>query len=236
MNMYLPQFRISDEVLSLVAEICTLLPSRKTEPASIDWSADAICRQHAAMGGQEQFRTTGHRPHWIPVLMNALLHWLQTTETHILIRSAVFHYEFMAIRPFEAGNGPLATRLQQQLLGIFHPRWAEVQTLVPPQEYEEALAAADASEFVLLSLRAILAALQQEEPTVRPHNRIPRKTSPSDQLLAYLRRHPGSKRNDLLNALPELSARMLDRHLQSLKDDGSIEYRGSRKTGAYFAH
>ena len=94
----------------------------------------------------------------------------------------------------------------------------------------------DASEFVLLSLRAILAALQQEEPTVRPHNRIPRKTSPSDQLLAYLRRHPGSKRNDLLNALPELSARMLDRHLQALKDDGSIEYRGSRKTGAYFAH
>lgn len=142
----------------------------------------------------------------------------------------------MAIRPFEAGNGPLATRLQQHLLGIFHPRCAEVQTLIPPHEYEEALAAADASEFVLLSLRAILAALQQEEPTVRPHNRIPRKTSPSDQLLAYLRRHPGSKRNDLLNALPELSARMLDRHLQALKDDGSIEYRGSRKTGAYFAH
>lgn len=236
MGMYLPQFRVSDEVLRLVAEICTLLPSRKTEPTSIDWNAEAICRQHAAMGGQGQFRTTGYRSHWIPVLMDALLHWLQASETHVLIRSAVFHYEFMAIRPFEAGNSPLATQLQHQILGIFHPRCAEVQTLVPSQEYEEALAAADASEFVLLSLRTILAALQQENPATRARNRSQRKTTPGDQLLAYLRRHPGSKRSDLLNALPELSARMLDRHLQSLKDDGSIEYRGSRKTGAYFAH
>ncbi len=234
--MYLPQFYVSGEELSLVAEICTLLPSSKAKPVFIDWDTEAICRQHAALGGLGQLRTTGHRAHWVPVLMNALLHWLRTTETHILIRSAVFHYELMAICPFDAGNASLASLLHLKLLGYFHPDCAKVQMPIDTQEYREALAAVDASEFVLLSLRAILAVLHLKKTAGRPHNRIQRKTTPSDQLLAYLRRHPGSKRNDLLNALPELSARMLDRHLQALKDSGSIEYRGSRKTGAYFAH
>lgn len=233
--MYLPPFVVSDEALSLVAEICTLLPAREPERILVNWDAEALCRRHAAMGGDGQFRTTGGRPHWVPVLMNALLHWARTTETHALIRSAVFHYELMSICPFEAGNSILATLLQRELLAAFHPRLAEVQIQVAPQEYEAALVAADASEFILLSLRAILTALRKPQEAPRPLPRAQRKASPAEQLLAYLRRHPGSKRSDLLNALPELSARMLDRHLQTLKDDAKIEYRGSRKTGAYFA-
>ena len=39
---------------------------------------------------------------------------------------------------------------------------------------------------------------------------------------------------DIMAALPGISPRMLDRHLQTLRESGRIEYRGSRKTGAYF--
>ena len=54
------------------------------------------------------------------------------------------------------------------------------------------------------------------------------------EIVNYLQQNPGSKRQDLLQALPRLSARVLDRHLQHLREAGCIEYRGSRKTGAYY--
>lgn len=232
--MYLPVFRVTDEALSMVAEICTLLPMRKTEQMPINWDSGTLCRKHAALGGQGVFRTTGSRPHWVPVLTSALLSWLQSSDTHPLIKSAVFHYELMGIRPFETGNGPLSTQLQRELLADFHPHFAGLEASVSAHDYEHALAAVDASEFITLSLRAILAALRSKAPR-SARIRSPRRVSPAEQLLSRLRRHPGSKRSELLDALPALSARMLDRHLQALKDEGRIEYRGSRKTGAYYA-
>ena len=232
--MYSPVFRVSDEALSLVAEICTLLPMRNTEHKPVNWDTGTLCRRHAAMGGQGAFRTSGSRPHWVPVLTNALLRWLQSADIHPLIKSAVFHYELMGIRPFETGNGPLSTQLQRELLADFHPHIAGLEPSVSAHDYEHALAATDASEFITLSLRAILAALRSKAaPAAR--SRGQRRLTPAEQLLVWLRRHPGSKRSELLDALPSLSARMLDRHLQALKDEGRIEYRGSRKTGAYYA-
>jgi Fic family protein len=41
----------------------------------------------------------------VTALMNALLHWQDTTQDHPLIASSVFHYEFEFIHPFNDGNG-----------------------------------------------------------------------------------------------------------------------------------
>lgn len=229
--MYAPPFTVTEESLGLLVEIGTRLPGANNAPETRHFSTDKLCAEHAVLGGSGSLRTTGARPHWVPVLLHALLDWVQHTRSHPLIRSAVLHYELLGIRPFSSGNEMLAERLQRCMLADFHPCFSKLEIHIPPQEYNHALAAPDATEFITLSLRAILAALKTQ-PAERP--RATRRTSPAEQLLAYLRRHPGSKRQDIMAALPELSARMLDRHLQNLKDSGQIEYRGSRKTGAYY--
>lgn len=229
--MYTPPFTVTDEALGFLVEIGAHLPKLQNSAESRNLSAAILCAEHAALGGSGQLRTTGPHPHWVPVLLAALLDWAQQTQTHPLIRSAVLHYELLSILPFASGNGRLAEQLHRRMLADFHPRFAELEVSIAPPDYNHALAAPDASELITLSLRAILAALKRHTPE-RP--RPPRRTSPAEQLLTYLRRHPGSKRQDIMTALPELSPRMLDRHLQNLKDSGQIEYRGSRKTGAYY--
>jgi len=47
-----------------------------------------------------------------------LLDWVKDSEEHPLIKSCVFHYEFMCIQPFSAGNGRIA-RLWHILL-LYH--------------------------------------------------------------------------------------------------------------------
>ena len=44
-------------------------------------------------------------PQRVPELMRDLFAWLRTTDTHPLITSCVFHYEFEFIHPFIDGNG-----------------------------------------------------------------------------------------------------------------------------------
>lgn len=231
--MYTPPFSVTDEALNLLAAICAEQPAchRQALPYALD--IQQLEQEHAAMGGEGKFRSSPPAPHWIPVLLEALLSWLKGTETHPLIRAAVFHYEMVKIRPFEAGNSMLAAKIQRHILQEFNPILADLPVNIAEEEYKNALAATDATAFVTLSLYAILAALRERKPVPRRGSALSNR-SPMEQIKTYVKRHPGSKRPDIQAAFPTISARMLDRHLQSLRSTGDIEYRGSRKTGAYY--
>lgn len=229
--MFTPPYTVTDNALSLLVEIGRLLPRHEAGPPTPEWNKEGICHEHARLGGDGRYRTDGRHPHWIPVLMAELLEWARCTTCHPLIRGAVLHYELMSILPFSSGNDSLATLIHQSLLAAYHPRFESLNLRLPTEDYNRALAAPDASELITLSLHAILGALKK--PT-HERSRATRRQSAPEQLLNYLRRHPGSKRGDIMTAHPSISPRMLDRHLQALKDSGQIEYRGSRKTGAYY--
>lgn len=224
--MYTPPFRINSESMKLLAEIGPLPVAQ-----ACNWQVGDVLKAHATIGGEARFRQSPPAPHWIPVLMEALLQWVNTSSTHPLIRAAVFRYELMRIHPFEAGDsyvaGYLEKSMRQTVLG-------DLNVCITPEDYESAMAAADASDYIYVSLRAILAALQLKTRghTIKSPTR--RQQSPQEQIMRHLRRHPGSKRQDILAAIPALSARVLDRHLQTLREEQKIEYRGSRKTGAYY--
>ena len=61
-------------------------------------------------------------------LMNDLFNWLRNdNETHILIKSCIFHYEFLFIHPFSDGNGRTVRLWQNVLL----TKWNSLFEYVP---------------------------------------------------------------------------------------------------------
>lgn len=103
-------------------------------------------------------------PNRVPDLMDELFQWLQEDhDTPILVKSCVFHYEFVFIHPFGDGNGRMA-RLWQNVLLI---RWNLVFEYLPlesqikryQEEYYQAIAkcnvAGNSTAFVEFMLRMI---------------------------------------------------------------------------------
>ena len=68
----------------------------------------------------------------VPALMSDLFKWLKKDlDTPILIKSCVFHYEFVFIHPFGDGNGRMA-RLWQNVLLM---RWNELFEYIPIESH-----------------------------------------------------------------------------------------------------
>ena len=64
----------------------------------------------------------------VPKLVSDLFNWLKNdNETPLLIKSCVFHYEFVFIHPFSDGNGRMA-RLWQNLILT---KWNEIFEYIP---------------------------------------------------------------------------------------------------------
>ena len=73
----------------------------------------------------------------VPSLMKDLFSWLKSDqETHILIKSCVFHYEFAFIHPFGDGNGRTARLWQNVLLTKWEPLFECVPIESRIQKYQ----------------------------------------------------------------------------------------------------
>lgn len=84
-------------------------------------------RGEVMVGGAEGVQHIGPPAARVPELMANLLQWVGSTEEHPLISSAVFHYEFEFIHPFEDGNGRMG-RLWQTLILT---RWRDLFAHLP---------------------------------------------------------------------------------------------------------
>ena len=66
----------------------------------------------------------------VPNHMKNLFSWYKRSELHVLIKSAIFHYEFEFIHPFEDGNGRMGRMWHTLLLG----KWKELFFWLPIEE------------------------------------------------------------------------------------------------------
>lgn len=64
---------------------------------------------------------------FVPVQLNQLFDWLNSSTLNILIKSSVFHYEFEFIHPFRDGNGRMGRLWQTALLA----RWKTIFAWIP---------------------------------------------------------------------------------------------------------
>lgn len=92
-----------------------------------------------------------------------LFSWYAASEMHPLIKSAVFHYEFEFIHPFQDGNGRMGRMWHSLLLGQWKELffWLPIEELIQSRqkEYYDALGVADkmadSAVFVELMLEII---------------------------------------------------------------------------------
>lgn len=111
----------------------------------------------------------GTLPQYVPDLVEELLEWTRDSETHMLIRSCVFHYEFELIHPFTDGNGRIGRLWHTLLLSKWNPAfaWLPVESIIHEnqQDYYAAINASnDAGEstvFIEFMLSAIKASLME---------------------------------------------------------------------------
>jgi len=107
----------------------------------------------------------------VPYLIDQLFNWLDQTELHPLIASAVVHYELEFIHPFSDGNGRIGRLWQTLILTKWNPIFEElpVETIIHQEQtsYYKALGKADAiaeaTPFIDFTLSAIITALRQHQ-------------------------------------------------------------------------
>lgn len=84
---------------------------------------------------------------FVPQQIQALFAWYSDSEMHPLIKSAIFHYEFEFIHPFQDGNGRMGRMWHSLLLGNWKELffWLPVEELIQSRqkEYYDALGKAD---------------------------------------------------------------------------------------------
>lgn len=105
----------------------------------------------------------------VPLLIAELFAWLESSDTHPLIASCVFHYEFEFIHPFSDGNGRMGRLWQTLLLSQWQPLFAylPVETVIKDQQeaYYQSLSESDrlseATPFITFMLNALLIALKE---------------------------------------------------------------------------
>lgn len=74
----------------------------------------------------------------VPSLMRDLFSWLKEEEdTPLLIKSCIFHYEFVFIHPFSDGNGRTARFWQNVLLSKWNPLFVFMPIETQIKDYQE---------------------------------------------------------------------------------------------------
>lgn len=136
--------------------------------------------------------------HLVPKLIQDLFDWYQNSEMHPLIKSAVFHYEFEFIHPFQDGNGRMGRMWHSLLLGQWKELffWLPIEELIQSKqsEYYDALGksdkAADSAVFVELMLEIIRDTLKDTtvvgRSTDQDSDQVTDQDDPISRLLAVL--------------------------------------------------
>jgi len=159
---------------------------------------------------------------------------LEKKTIHPLIAIANFIFEFLAIHPFEDGNGRMGRLWQTLMLSQWQPLLAclPVETVIRDRQkaYYNALALSDkagnAAPFVRFMLKALHDALEEAVASA------PGSEKSSEKILAMLRQHPQLSARELAIQL-HISSRAVEKQIAQLQKQKRLRRIGPAKGGQW---
>lgn len=182
----------------------------------------------------------GTLPKYVPDVMYSLLEWLETDETHPLIKSCVFHYEFEVIHPFLDGNGRTGRLWQTLILSKYEPLFAylPIESMIynRQDEYYSAInncnVVGEATEFIEFMLEAIKETLEEatsQRDIQRDNGVVPLE---EQQILDIIKNKPSITQIEIAKIL-NVSDKTVKRRMKSLQDKGIIERENGKRNGKW---
>lgn len=167
--------------------------------------------------------------------MRTLIDWFQNdTETHVLVKTAIFCYEFVSIHPFQDGNGRLSRLLSTLLLLKYGYKWIQYVSFEHEiehrkAEYYQKLRKCQAqrpneevTSWVYFFFDALMNIHQQLMAKLIAEG-IESKLSPKEKsILVFITDHPGTKSGEISSklAIPNPTVKRI---LSDLVDKNLIE-------------
>lgn len=115
-----------------------LLKAHKILMLDLVKEAGTFRSKGAGVYSGDQLIHAGSPPQYIPNLIQELFDWLKNSNTHPLIKSCVFHYEFEFIHPFADGNGRMGRMWHTLVLSKWHQffAWLPIETLIHERQQD----------------------------------------------------------------------------------------------------
>ena len=210
-------------------------------------SDNVIAEQSESGEMVARFRPTSAvaTPHAMKRICDEYARQIDTGRYDPLLVSLVFAFDFVSIHPFNDGNGRMSRLLTLLLLyrsGYLVGKYVSIEREIERtrQTYYEALAASsvgwkdatsDYAPFVTYMLGVLTACYGELDERVA---RLSPGKSSEDVLRAYFNdlMGPATKR-EIMDANPSMSQRTIERILQRLQADGTIEKVGAARATMY---
>lgn len=224
-----------------------LLKAHKLMMAGLVREAGTFRSGNVGVYAGTQLIHMGSPANYVPELMNQLFDWLKKTKYHPLMKSCIFHYEFVFIHPFADENGRTVRLWQTLILTKWKTffAWLPVETLVHENqdEYYQAIQlsnnAGESSIFAEFMLRMIRDALKELVENQKSGSNVGANVGVNvgvnvvtneDKILELLRQDGHLTAKVLASSLG-LTDRQVQRLIANLKKSGRIVRHGAAKNG-----
>jgi len=175
----------------------------------------------------------------IQELMTNLFEWLKTSDTHPLIKSCVFHYEFEFIHPFQDGNGRMGRLWQTVILKNWKEifAWLPIETLIKENQkkYYEVLGisdnTADSTKFIEFMLSIILNTIDEIIKTEKVTAKVTVKVTVNQKkIIETIKNNPYITQEELANIVG-ITRKNIAINMKKLQENGLIKRIGADKNG-----
>ena len=170
-------------------------------------------------------------PDLVKFLMKDLFLWLnEDKETPLLIKSCIFHYEFVFIHPFSDGNGRLARLWQNVLLTSWNPifEYIPIESSICKyqSEYYEAISMCHKEGKSTLFIEFMLKMIDEtlDEVLISVNKEIKNISEQVNKLLSIMDRDEAISANEIMRRLKIKSKETLRKtYLNPALDNGLIK-------------